>query len=394
MELQIITPEEVQSASAVLATTKSWVLAYQKKETTLVALADKEGVKLSVETDGAINDFLASLKQATKKANESRAPFTRRLDEIKGYFTAEENALKALETKLQTKRNESVKVYAQEKAEQDRKDKLKLDQAKARIELFAEAEAQIRNQYASILAKDKGILLNGFETATLDTINEISANFQSIVDLYSGETGQLDEETWNSINADLSHLIDAQIISDELDQICIDAKAGKLEKVAPHYQAEIKAYANHLLSLIPDRRAELEEGKASAAAEELRKEQEEASKLQQQQSEAKQAEQVKSKVGAAVIDVQIDQAHRSLSIPKAQAIESYTIEVLEQAGWSEIFKFYSTHCDKSMNEKTTLGSMKLFAEAEAKRSGTMIESAYLKYEGKYKAVTRNTKKAA
>ncbi|WP_010603265.1 hypothetical protein, partial [Pedobacter agri] len=162
----------------------------------------------------------------------------------------------------------------------------------------------------------------------------------------------------------------------------------------PHYQAEIKNYADHLLSLIPERRAELEEGKASAAAEELRKEQEAAAQLQQQQSEQRQAEQIKTQVGAAVIDVQIEQAHRGLSIPKASAIESYGIEVLEQAGWSEIFKFYTTHCDKDITEKTTMNTMKLFAEAEAKRSGTIIESAYLHYEPKYKAVTRNTKKAA
>ncbi|MCX3266582.1 hypothetical protein OQZ29_17625 [Pedobacter agri] len=390
MELQIITPEEVQSASAVLATTKNWVAAYQKKEAVLIAQADKEGIKLSVETDSAINDFLASLKKATKTANDARSPFTRRLDEIKGYFTAEENLLKGLETKLQEKRNASVKVYTQEKAEQARKDQLKLDQAKARIELFAEAEAQIRNQYAAILKQDKQGLLNVFEALTLDNIAEFE-------EFLKADVLPLTEKIWSSVNADLSNPLIyplASTIVDELDEICFKAKEGKFEKVAPHYQAEIKNYADHLLSLIPERRAELEEGKASAAAEELRKEQEAAAQLQQQQSEQRQAEQIKTQVGAAVIDVQIEQAHRGLSIPKASAIESYGIEVLEQAGWSEIFKFYTTHCDKDITEKTTMNTMKLFAEAEAKRSGTIIESAYLHYEPKYKAVTRNTKKAA
>ena len=83
-----------------------------------------------------------------------------------------------------------------------------------------------------------------------------------------------------------------------------------------------------------------------------------------------------------------------MSIPKTQAIESYKIEVKEQAGWAEIFKFYSTHSGKDITEKTTMGTMKLFAEAEAKRNGTVIESSYLHYEPTYKAVTRNTKKAA
>ncbi|RZJ88193.1 MAG: hypothetical protein EOO20_14265 [Chryseobacterium sp.] len=390
MELQIITQEEVASASQVLATTKGWVAAYQKKEAVLIAQADKDGIKLSVETDTAINDFLASLKKATKTANDARSPFTRRLDEIKGYFTAEENALKALETKLQEKRNASVKVYSQEKAEQLRKDQLKLDQAKARIELFAEAEAQIRTQYANILATDKQRLLDAFSEITLEAIDDLET-------VLKADVSPLSKDVWEGFKADVSNVLVfplASTIPDELDEICSRAKEGKFEKVAPHYQTEIKNYADHLLSLIPERKAELEEGKASAAAEELRKEQEAATLLQQQQSEERQAEQVKTQVGAAVIDVQIEQAHRGLSIPKASAIESYGIEVLEQAGWSEIFKFYSTHCDKDITEKTTMNTMKLFAEAEAKRSGTIIESTYLHYEPKYKAVTRSTKKAA
>lgn len=389
MELQIITQDEIKSASQILATTKGWVASYKKKEATLIALADKDGVKLSVETDGAINDFLVSLKKASKKANEDRSPFTRRLDEIKGFFTAEENALKGLETELQNRRNASVKVYAQEKAEQDRKDKLKLDQAKARIELFAEAEAQIRNLYAAYLNKSKAQLLGAFENVTLELFKEVE-------DLLKNVVGTFDEKVWDQLNADISNPLMyplATTISDELEGICARAKEGKFEKVATHYQSEIKAYADHLLGLLPERRQELEAGKASAAAEELRKQQEAEAELQTKQSEERQAEQVKAQVGAAVIDVQIDQAHRSLSIPKTQAIESYSIEVLEQAGWSELFKFYTTHCEKPITEKTTMGSMKLFAEAEAKRNGTVIESSYLHYEAKYKAVTKQRKAA-
>jgi len=272
MELQIITQEEVQSASQVLATTKSWVASYVKKEAALIAIADKEGVKLSPGTDGKINDFLVSLKKATKKANEDRAPFTRRLDEIKGYFTAEENALKALETKLQSKRNESVKVYTQEKAEQDRKDQLKLDQAKARIELFAEAEAQIRSQYAAQLNGDKELLLHAFETCTLDNIAEVESMLSAVV-------GTFEQSVWDRFNASFEHELvypQGRLIPDELDEICTRAKEGKFEKVAPHYQSEIKGYADHLLSLIPERRSELEEGKKSAAAETLRLEQQKA----------------------------------------------------------------------------------------------------------------------
>lgn len=389
MELQIISEQEIQSASQVLATTKNWVAAYQKKETVLLNLAEKEGVKLTPSTDQAINDFLASLKKANKTANEARAPFTRRLDEIKGLFTAEEALLKGLETKLQGKRDASVKVYVQEKAEQDRKDQLKLDQAKARIELFADAEAQIRSQYANQLNGDKVLLLHAFETCTLENIDSVAAMLDEVV-------GTFEQSVWDGFNASFDHeLVSplAALIPDEVVGICEKAKEGKFEKVAPHYQSEIKAYADHLLTFIPDRKIELEQGKTSAAAETLRTEQAQAAELQTQQSDQRQAEQVKSQVGAAIIDVKLEQAHRGLSIPKTQAIESYSIEVLEQAGWSEIFKFYSTHCDKDITEKTTMNTMKIFAEAEAKRSGTIIESDYLHYEAKYKAVVKSKKAA-
>jgi hypothetical protein len=283
---------------------------------------------------------------------------------------------------LQGKRDASVKVYTEDKAEQDRKDQLKLDQAKARIELFADAEAQIRAQYGSILATDKQRLLEAFEEASLDNIGELES-------ILKADVAQLSKEVCDGINADIT----STLVPDEVTDICEKAKEGKFEKVAPHYQTEIKGYADHLLTLIPERKKELEEGKTSAAAEALRTEQAQATQLQAKQSEYRQAEQVKSQVGAAIIDVQIEQAHRGLSIPKAQAIESYSIEVLDQAGWSEIFKFYSTHCDKDITEKTTMNTMKLFAEAEAKRSGTVIASEYLHYEGKYKAVVKSKKAA-
>lgn len=389
MELAIITPQELQSASTVLATTKSWVATYTKKEVILLAKAEKEGVKLTPETDQEINDFLASLKKANKKANDDRAPFTRKLDEVKGTFTAEENLLKALETKLQAKRDASVKAYTLEKAEQDRKDKLALDQAKARIELFAEAEAQIRTLYATHLSESKAELLNAFSTANIDLIEGVEEMLKSVI-------GTFEQSVWDGFEAKIDSVLmfpQSALIADELVEICKKAKEAKFEKVAPHYKTEIKAYADHLLTLIPDRRKELEEGKASKAAIDLKAEQDLATQKQTEQSQAKQIQQIASQIGSAVIDVQITQAHRSMSIPKAQSIESYTIEVTEQAGWSEIFKFYSTHCEKEMTEKTTLGSMKIFAEAEAKRNGTVITSSYLRYDAKYKAVVKSKKAA-
>lgn len=388
-QVAIITTKEIESASSVLATTKGWVERYQKKHDSLLKKAEVNGDKLTPELDQEINDFLVSLRSAAKSAEDSRKPFTSKMDEIKKLFTKEESALKTtLSEKLQAKRDASARIYAREAAEKASVDQLKLDQAKARIELFAEAEAQIRIQYANRLQQDKQELLNAFDHATLETIDTLGDVLASVV-------GTFERSVWDNFKADVSNTLVypmASKIPSELSDIAEKAKEGKFEKVAPHYQSEIKSYADHLLTLLPQRKEELEQGKASEAAEALKKQQEDEAKAIQIANQQKHDLQVKSQVGAAVIDVQIDQANRGLTIPKGQTIQGYAIEVLEQAGWAEIFKFFMSQ-GQEITEKTTIGSMKLFAERVAKSTGETITSEYLHYEPTYKAVTK-AKKAA
>ncbi|WP_285011296.1 hypothetical protein [Pedobacter faecalis] len=381
--ITVITPAEIQSASQILAKTKGWVAGYSKKRDELLILANAEGVKLTAETDQKINDFLAGIKKAAAAAEDARKPFTQRIQEIVKLYTAEESKLKNdLATELQAKRNASVAAYAKEEAEKRAAEQLLLDKEKERATKFAEAEAAFRTAYATMLSCDKAELLAAFEGSGEETIDAVEQ-------LLSGVTGNLEQERWDQVNVTLS----SGLVANEMPDIVIKAKEGKFEKIAPHYKSEITGYANHLLSLIPSRREEIAQGKASAAAEELRKQQDELEEKQKAESEAKALEQTSKAVADAVLTVQIQQADRQFSAPKAQAVESYSITITERAGWAEIFKFFLTHSDEQDLGKMKLDSMRLFAEKYAKANGVKIESEFIQYEAKYKAINKSRKAA-
>ncbi|HEY1025317.1 MAG TPA: hypothetical protein VGE26_09155 [Sphingobacteriaceae bacterium] len=378
-ELKIIGPEDLQGASLVLATNISYVTTYQTKSEKLLEKAQKEGVKLTPETDAEINKFLVSAKTCHKKMEEDRKPFTSKLNEVISLFTAQENKLiKEIYPKLQQVRDASVTAYAKEERERQAEEQRKLDQQKERITLLADAEQQLRNAYADILSADKAMLLSAFESADASTIDEVQSLFETCTPKFTQE--QFD---------DIVLVISSRLISsEEVEVIKQKAKEGKYEKIQPHYVAEIKNYANHLLTLIPGRREEIAKGGESKAAEELRRKEAEALAQQQAISDQRAEQQLSNQIAEAVVDTQIAQAARAANTPNAKAIESYTITVTKREGWAEIFKFYFNYSDEQDLGKIKLDQMKTFAERLAKSQGIKIESDAVHYETKFKATAR------
>lgn len=379
-ELKIIGPEDLQGASLVLATNKGYVAAYQKKAAVLLKKAKECGGKLTPELDAEINKYLVSNKTCLKKMEEDRKPFTSKLQEVVGLFTAEENYLKNdLYKPLQEIRDASAKAWAEEEKKQAAADQLKLDQEKERITLFAEAEAQIRTGYANQLANDKGELIciafEGSDAATIDQIEE----------LLKDATGTYTEDMFSSIDVNMGI---QYLTSGEAGEIIEKAKVGKLEKIQPHYASEIRNYCDHLLTLIPDRRKEIEAGEESKAAAALRETEAAQLAKQAKQAEAQQQATVSTGIANAVMDININQTARTSMMPAAKAIESYSITVTKREGWAEIFKFYFTHSDEVELGKIKLDQMKTFAERLAKSQNIKIESDAIVYEAKYKAVAK------
>jgi len=371
--IELFKPQELQSAAGVLETNTSYVAKYSKKQSLILSNISTIGVKLSPEIDKEANDFIASANKCLKVMEETRKPFTSRLQEIVKLYTAQENELKALVGPLQVARNASVKAYAEEEAELRRKEQAELDKKREGIELLASAEEQLRKGYAAHLNEDKDALLYAIENSGKETIDKVEK-------LLTPPFKDYEEKRFNSITIALNashHSVE------EVCQIKAKATEGKYKKVLPHYKGEIEAYAGHLLSLIPDRRKEIEAGEASKAAEELRAKQEQDAIDAKALADKAAEEAMEKQIADALIDTQLNQANRSLLAPKPVKVDSYSITITRRDGWAEIFKFFFTHSPEQELGKLKMDQMKSFAEKKAKE-GLFIESSAIKYEEVYK----------
>lgn len=374
--LKIFTPTDLESASEVLTTTQKWVAAYDKKKSVLIAKAHAEGVKLTPATDQEFNDVAASLKKAIKTAEDARKPYTVKLQEVVKLFTAEENELKTILSSIEATRNLSVAAYAKEEAELRAKEAAALAIEQEKIQLFADAEEQLRNTYADLLRTDKNTLLSAFETANAE-------NMDLVVDLFESVTGVLEQDEWDRIIPVINSTL---ITKEDCAAIVARAREGKYDKVAPHYKAEITGYAKHLLSMIPTRKEEIAAGKLeSEEAEKIRQEQRELEAANDAATQARLDKEEAERLHAATLQSRVAQANRAAEKPRA--IESYEINVMHRNGWAEIFKFYFTHSTEEDLGKVRLDQMKAFAERQAKATGEKITSEHIQYEPKYKAVT-------
>lgn len=379
--LTVITTKDLQGASLVLEQNKGFVAKYQAKYNLLIAKCEKEGVKLTPETDKAINDFLVSLKTCVDAMDKSRKPFTQKANEFIKLFTNQENILtQSLAPVLQKKRDASVTQYKKDQDELDRKAKIKLEQDKQKITLLADAEQQIRNAYLDILNNDKNELLNAFETADANTIDAVE-------DLLKNIHPEFEQSTFDSILP----VVTSDILTvDELTEILEKSKEGKFPKVRDHYKTDLEAFVAHLIDLLPDRREEISKGSQSSVVADIKEAQADAN-LQQEAIEQQVNEKVSNDIASVVMDHKIDLVQNSAFIPKAAAIESYSIKVIKREGWAEIFKFYFTHSPEQDLGKINGNTMKIFAERMAKAQGLKISADSIEYETKYKATAKKGK---
>jgi len=204
------------------------------------------------------------------------------------------------------------------------------------------------------------------------------------------------------------------------------------------YQIQISALKHSLISRLESKKAELEEAekqrieaekaekarqealakansekekRALAEKQRLAREQEEKERLRlenervireqaerdKQQAEGerlkKEAEdKIASDKAAKDAEILFDSVTESVSSPAAPASRSgFSIKVLHQAGWVEMFTFWyrkeGVTSTLAELEKKTLKQIKTFCEKAAKE-GEMIESKHLKYEAEVKAINK------
>src|SRR5690606_12552091 len=296
-ELSIITPAEMQTAVEIFTRNDQWLSKYETSHQKLIAKAKKEGDKLSPDTDKKLNEWQVSAKQCLKQMKEGRMVYTSKMDEIKKEFTAIENVLeKELYSQMQVIRDKSISIYAKEQREKEAEEARKLQKEQERIRLIADAEQQVRNAYADLLRADKDDLFHAFNTCNAETISGVEK-------LLKGMDTVFKIERWEEI----APIINSSLLTkQEIENVIVNAKSGKFDKVAEHYKAEIDGYAAYLLSMIPQRREEIAKGvEESKAAAELAKKQRELEAAQQAEIDAKANEEIADAMAKAEMDAKI-----------------------------------------------------------------------------------------
>lgn len=383
-ELTIITPAELQTADGLLAENKVYVEKYRKSVNVLTLEIEKyKDGKLPAELDKRINDTQVSIKSCLNVIVPKRKVYTSKMNEFIKMFTTEENILeKELYPTLQAARDKSAAIYVKEQREKEQEEAKKLAKEQERITLLADAEQQIRNAYADILKEDKQELFDAFNGADAVTIDGVEETLKAV-----NATFKVDR--WN----DIIPVISSQVHTEkELDNITMNAKAGKFEACAPHYKTEIDGYASYLLSLIPARRLEISKGeKESKAAAELAEKERAVEAAQQAASDAKVDKEIADALKNAELGSKIEIEKHKLSSP-TKPVESYEIQVLSKEGWMHIFQMYFTNSGVEELGNIKMDQMKTWCEKYAKSNGEFIAHSSIRYNEKYKAVARKASK--
>jgi hypothetical protein len=134
------------------------------------------------------------------------------------------------------------------------------------------------------------------------------------------------------------------------------------------------------------------------AAERKKREEEEAARLAQEAAEAQRKAEEQAmikKQGEETMVLFEKEAAIAETVQAPEARQGYEITVLHPVGYTQIFALWFEKVGKDLPVdklgNTKLDQMKTWAEKEAHKSGTKIDSKFLQYKETFKAVNRKSK---
>lgn len=402
------------------------------------------------EVDTRSNNYLVNCGNALKQEKEMRAAITQMMDLLKKMFTEAENEIdktkgNTVPGKVQSNRDnyaaESFKV-----AERQRKEaELAAARAKEVIDLKAQAEIRLSNKYNDYLLTAKTYLQNGFNSISLDDFEDKQAKLKAYTPalnpdiIYSFQLGLFgNHHSRDEINAIISEIITSRLpeftsnynaeltmLRDELieklpskktelleqkrlaDEAAAAAEAARkaeaerqaaIAKANAEEKARLEAEAEKARQEEAIRQAELKAKQDAAIAEQKRREEEEAAKLAAEAEEAKRKAEQEAELKKQSEQTMVmfeKEAAIAESVQAPEARQGYEITILHQGAYVQIFQLWFENegmnlpIDKIGNTK--LDQMKAWCEKHAHKTGTKIESKFLKYEESFKAVNRKSK---
>lgn len=393
-----------------------------------------EQTKMDEVLDQRANNYLANINKAKKEMNESRSGVTQIMDQLKKMYTEVENELDVKKAgtvpfKIQEHRNRFAKQVAEEKEQKRREAERQAAKSKEAIEIRYQMEQNYTGQFRNYLEERQAKMQAGFNNITLDNYDQKSEALKELSISCSFTSGHLYTSRFQYHNDDeLKAFSDAVIIDNE-------------EGLTNNFMAEMNSLKDELIEKLPSKLAELQEQKrlADEAAEKKRQadeqaaaakskaQKEAAAKAQQEAEEARrrqeaaaaeqkrreeqeesdrkaeadrkrledeQAADIKKQGEQTMVMFEQEAAMAEVSTA-AEVRQGYEVEILHPVGYTQVFALWFENEGKNLPVdkigNTKLDQMKAWAEKHAHKTGTKIESKFLKYNESFKAVNRKAK---
>lgn len=413
----------------------AWNIEDEEEKLAALAIADERA-----------NKYLVNCGAALKEEKEMRAAITQMMDEFKKMFTSAENDIdktkpNTIPLKVQNWRDQ----FAQESfnvRERKRKEAERIAaKAKEAIDIKADVANNYSLQYNNYLLERKQNMTKSFNAITLENFDEketklkaVQFNFQFVPSLewpgtslhtttevreivengiaeksveyssnYIAEMNLLRDELIDKLPSKKAELVEHKRLVDEASAAAEDARIAdekRKEEIAKANEAERKRLEeeSRIAKEKEDARlAKLKADQDAAEAAQKQREDEEAARLKEQAEEAqKQAEQKveMEKAGGHTMVMFEQEASIAETSSTAEVRQGYEIAILHQAAYVQIFQLWFENEGKNLTidkiGNTKLDQMKAWAEKYAQKTGTKIESKFMRYEDSFKAVNRKS----
>lgn len=362
-------------------------------------LIDTAESGMSDELDTKMNEWQVKAKDALKIMNERRSPVTQLMTKIAKSFTSQEALIDPSKSdstfsKVQGIRNSWARDKAEKKRVAEAEIIRKQNIANEKIEVVAIIEQQIRSIFNSKIYEFKAFYTKIFNEATLENFVDASAKIENAKLSYPMDKFM-----------DLTVSVSASYIpKEELNEIILNKRNDLYPVLNADFHESIESLKIELKDKLPSKKTELENIAKAGEAEKKRLEE---AKRQREDLEARLAKEEQAKAQAdaqAKIDAEKEmgkvnnlfEAQTSIAEIKEDenpVRESYSIEVLNKAGWMQIVSFWFENEANTLEldkfEKKTLLQMKSFAEKSAlKDDKKKIVSNHLVYQEEFKAVVK------
>lgn len=376
---------------------------------------------MTPELDARCNSFLVKVKTTIEEMEGRRKPVTQIFDFIKSQFTALENTLSpknkdSIYVQIQAARDKFATDQREEQRRKEQEAQRKLELDKELIRLKSEVQTQLSSHFNAFLNLRIQVLNSLY--------NELSLiNFDATADQIKLFPVQYMHDQFNAFAPNARTIFAS---ADQLQNIIIDCTKGKYGEFSLEFTNRLTTARSEIIDRLASRKSELQEiqraeeaARAAVAAAKSQKEKQAAEQAAAQAAEMRalaerrkaeeetrlrQEEESRSAAAASKIATEAQAATTMSLFDAQQAVasapetapmrESYEIEVLNPLAYMLIASFYFEHEGKTESiaklEKKTLGSMKKFCESYALKNDVKIESAFLKYNEKFKTVAKKS----